>query len=101
MLCLNVRHRHLVNTSPTMAIKVPHTTCAPACCRYLLSQHPEVEARLLEELDSLELLATDARPQPRSIQPTDLGRLTYLQAIIKVLHSLNFVWPASISSVRA
>ena len=52
--------------------------------RYLLSEHPEVEARLLEELDGMELLATPTRPHPRPIMPGDLGRLTYLQAIIKV-----------------
>lgn len=52
--------------------------------RYLLSQHPEVEAKLLRELDALELLATDQRPHPRPVSPQDLGRLTFLQAIIKV-----------------
>ena len=52
---------------------------------YLLSQHPEVEARLVQELDGMGLLATPDRPNPRPVAPADLGRLTYLQAIIKVM----------------
>eukprot|EP00884_Botryococcus_braunii_P006038 jgi/Botrbrau1/15435/Bobra.43_2s0060.1 len=50
---------------------------------YTLSQYPEVEAKVLEELDSLELLVTPERPNPRSLEFADLGRLVYLQAVIK------------------
>ena len=51
--------------------------------RYLLSQHPDVETRVVAELDALELLVTPSRPQPRELEWADLGRLTYLQAVIK------------------
>lgn len=60
----------------------------PACCRVLcrfcMSQHPEVEARVVSELDSLGLLATRERPQPRALQFEDLGKLAYLNLVIKV-----------------
>ena len=56
--------------------------------RYLLSQHPEVEARVVAELDALELLVTPSRPQPRELEWADLGRLTYLQAVIKARQPL-------------
>ena len=67
-----------------------------AGARYLLTQHPTVEAKLLEELDSLQLLATPSRPHPRRVLPADLGRLPYLQAIIKVLirGPPNSQWPS-------
>ena len=51
---------------------------------YVVSQHPGVEAAILEELDSLELSITPARPHPRPLTFGDLGRLTYLQAVVKV-----------------
>lgn len=51
--------------------------------RYLVSQHPAVEARVVAELDALELLVTPKRPHPRALEWADLGRLTYLQAVIK------------------
>lgn len=51
---------------------------------YLLSQYPQVEQKLLQELDSMQLLATRERSHPRLVTPADLGRLIYLQAIIKV-----------------
>ncbi len=50
----------------------------------MLSQHPEVEARLVEELDALQLLATAERPAPRSPEYADISRLTYLKCVIKV-----------------
>lgn len=49
-----------------------------------MSQHPEVEARVVSELDSLGLLATRERPQPRALQFEDLGKLAYLNLVIKV-----------------
>ena len=36
------------------------------------------------ELDALELLVTPRRPRPRALEWADLGRLAYLQAVIKV-----------------
>ena len=51
---------------------------------YAVSQHPEVEAKIVEELRSLDLLATPEQPTPRPIQWDDIPRLTYLNAVIKV-----------------
>ncbi len=50
----------------------------------MISQHPEVEARIVEELQSLDLLATPQRPRVRQLQHADLSRLTYLSCAIKV-----------------
>lgn len=51
---------------------------------YLISQHPEVEARVAAELDAAELLVTSARPEPRRCCYDDLARLPYLKCVIKV-----------------
>ena len=50
----------------------------------MVSQHPEVEAKILAELDSLELSITLQRPHPRKMTYADVNQLTYLQATIKV-----------------
>ena len=50
----------------------------------MVSQHPEVEARVIAELESLDLAITPQRPSPRKMTYADLNRLTYLQATIKV-----------------
>ncbi|KAK9803216.1 hypothetical protein WJX73_004613 [Symbiochloris irregularis] len=50
---------------------------------YLISQHPEVEAKIVAELDALELLATTERPSPRPLVSADLGKLPYLSCVIK------------------
>ncbi|CAL5219591.1 g1454 [Coccomyxa viridis] len=50
---------------------------------YAVSQHPQVEAKIVEELRSLDLLATPKQPSPRPIQWEDIPRLTYLNAVIK------------------
>ena len=59
-------------------------------CRYLVSQNPEVEAKILAELDGLELSITPQRPHPRRMTYADMNRLTYLQATIKVLIFSSF-----------
>jgi hypothetical protein len=51
---------------------------------YLLSQHPEVEAKVAAELAQHGLLATHANPNPTPVQWDDLAKLTYLNAVIKV-----------------
>lgn len=51
---------------------------------YLISQHPEVEARIAAELDAAELLVTSARLQPRPADFEDISRLPYLKCVIKV-----------------
>lgn len=51
---------------------------------YLLSQHPEVEAKICQELDQHGLLVTPDRPNPRQVTYDDLAKLTYLDMAIKV-----------------
>ena len=59
--------------------------------RYLISQHPEVEDRILQELAQHDLaLRTDG--SVRDIQYEDLGRLTYLNCVIKVTTLLPVLW---------
>jgi hypothetical protein len=57
--------------------------------RYLLSQHPEEEAKVLAELDEAGLLATRQRPNPRALEYGDLNKLTYLQAVLKVRAAIH------------
>jgi hypothetical protein len=52
--------------------------------RYLISQHPEVEAKIMQELDSVGLLVTEERPTPRDLEYADIGKLPYLAAVMKV-----------------
>ncbi len=52
--------------------------------RYMMSQHPEVEAKIIAELDSLGLSITPQRQHPRKMTYADLNKLTYLNATIKV-----------------
>jgi len=52
-----------------------------------VSQHSEVERKLAEELDAAGLLVTPERPNPRPMEYSDLGRLTYLSWVCKVLLS--------------
>ena len=51
---------------------------------FSVSQHPEVEAKIVEELRQHDLLATAEQPNPRAIQWDDIPKLTYLNAVIKV-----------------
>ena len=53
-------------------------------CIYAICQNPEVEAKVVAELDAVGLLATPDRPEPRCMEHADLARLTYLQCVIKV-----------------
>ena len=48
-----------------------------------MSQNPSIEAKIVEELDSLGLLAKPGSPQPRTLQYEDLSKLTYLNMVIK------------------
>ena len=65
---------------------------------YLLSQHPEVEAKIVAELDAAGLLATPARPEPRRLEWADLNKLVYLQAFIKEV--LRMYPPVGIGQLR-
>ncbi|BDA44787.1 probable 1,25-dihydroxyvitamin D(3) 24-hydroxylase, mitochondrial [Coccomyxa sp. Obi] len=49
----------------------------------MISQHPEVEAKVLKELEELQLLASPECPAPRQLEYTDLSKLTYLTCCIK------------------
>ncbi|KAK9914782.1 hypothetical protein WJX75_000489 [Coccomyxa subellipsoidea] len=50
---------------------------------YCVSQNPEVDAKIVEELARHGLLATADAPRPRSLQYEDLSKLTYLNLVIK------------------
>lgn len=65
---------------------------------YLLSQHPEVEVKIVAELDAAGLLATPSRPEPRRLEWADLNKLVYLQAFIKEV--LRMYPPVGVGQVR-
>lgn len=69
---------------PCPCIQTFPTQTSPPARRYLVSQHPEVEAKLAAELDEAGLLVTPERPQPRALAHADLARLTYLNCVLKV-----------------
>ena len=50
----------------------------------MISQQPEVEAKVVAELDDLGLLATSDRPDPRPMEHADLQELKYTLQAIKV-----------------
>lgn len=50
----------------------------------MITQHPEVEKKVLAELDSHGLLVTPERPNPRPLEWDDLGKLSYTNNCIKV-----------------
>ena len=53
-------------------------------CRLMMSQHPEVAAKVLAELDGLELLVTASRLHPRAMTYDDISKLAYTTCAIKV-----------------
>ena len=66
--------------------------------RYLISQHPEVEAKLVAELDQAGLLVTKERPHPRDMVYGDLSSLNYLNWVCKVLDCRRQFLSALVSS---
>ncbi|CAK0783590.1 hypothetical protein CVIRNUC_006789 [Coccomyxa viridis] len=50
---------------------------------FMISVHPEVEARVLAELRALQLMPSAKRPQPRAMEYDDMARLTYTSNAIK------------------
>lgn len=50
---------------------------------YFLTKHPDVMAKLEAELDQAGLLVTPQRPHPRAFTWADVGKLTYLDSVIK------------------
>ena len=61
-------------------------------CSYLVSQHPEVERILQQELDEAGLLVTQQRPHPRKLAREDVcspQHLPYLKAVLKACTTLH------------
>lgn len=50
-----------------------------------MSQHSEVEARIVDELRRAGLMGGPQQSSPESLTYDDLPRLPYLQAVIKVI----------------
>ena len=50
---------------------------------YLISQHPEVESKIVAELGAAGLLATTGNPRPRAVEYSDLAKLPYLGWVCK------------------
>ncbi|GAB4815787.1 hypothetical protein N2152v2_002833 [Parachlorella kessleri] len=50
---------------------------------YLLSRHPEAEARVCQELEEHGLLATPSNPTPRLVEYENLSHLVFLSACVK------------------
>lgn len=59
----------------------------------MITQHPEVEAKVLAELASLGLMATINEPTPRAMEYDDIAKLTYTTNAIKVCfgHSTSLI----------
>ena len=51
--------------------------------RGLVAGHPEVQARVAAELESLGLLATPGNPIPRRLEYADLAKLPYMDAVLR------------------
>ena len=79
-MCIPTLSCHLIsNTLTSSSILL----CAS---RFEISQHPEVEAKIVAELDKAGLLCTAEHPQPRTMTFTDISALPYLSGTIKVLN---------------
>ena len=84
---LACKHAWLGQGNEDMPLRLPccaATGHTAAWVVYAVSQRPQVEAKIVEELRSLDLLATPEQPSPRPIQWENIPRLTYLNAVIKV-----------------
>ena len=53
-------------------------------CRLLISEHQEVERKILAELDALNLLASQENPNPRSMHLGDLNSMPFFLNVCKV-----------------
>ena len=87
--------QHTYNSSPNSGL----------LCRYAISQHPEVEAKIVEELQALGVMPSAERPQARELTYADTCELTYLQAVIKVRALLDpartMVYPTATGRVTS
>ena len=76
--------KSLIALTDTLGLRPGHTA---AWALYLVSQHPRVEAKVVEELARHGLLATPQKPQPRLPQYEDLAKLSYLRCVIEACNS--------------
>ncbi len=53
-------------------------------CRLYISQHPEVEAKIVQELREIGVCPSREGVPPRALTLADLPKLSYLQCVIKV-----------------
>ncbi|KAG1669638.1 hypothetical protein FOA52_010798 [Chlamydomonas sp. UWO 241] len=92
---------HQLKSNVAIVIAAGFETSASAITSAVLSliQHPTKLTRLEEELDAFGLLKTLRRPEPRAVEWDDLGRMFYLNAVIK--ETLRLYPPASLGSMRA
>ncbi len=91
-LCQGPLHLHV---PLSQSVRLPHapsdclqleTYDGQHPCRYLVSQHPEVERRVAQELDEAGLLVSAQRPNPRKLSREDAcspQHLPYLKAVLK------------------
>jgi hypothetical protein len=71
-----------------------------AWCLFAIATRPEVESRIVKELDSLGLLASPLNPNPRDLTLEDLPKLVYLNAVIKETmryHTVSSFAPVSLA----
>ena len=52
-------------------------------CRFMICAHPEVEAKVVAELQTLQLMPSAEQPQPRSMTYDDIAKITYTSNAIK------------------
>ena len=58
-------------------------------CSFMISVHPEVEAKVLAELQALQLMPSAAQPHPRTMTYDEIANLTYTCNTIKVCTCLS------------
>lgn len=59
-----------------------------SACSFLISQRPDVEAKITAELAAAGLLASPENPNPRKMELADLNRLPYFVNVCKVQSQL-------------
>jgi cytochrome P450 len=64
-----------------------------AWCLFAIGTRPEVEARVVAELEGLGLLASPSNPNPPDLTLDHLSKLPYLNAVIKETMRYHTVIP--------
>ena len=62
-------------------------------CRLYISQHPEVEAKIVQELQVVGVCASTKGAPTRRLTPADLQKLSYLKCVIKVRDTYPLAGP--------